>query len=110
MCELLEKVAISAIKDRKYYFKTWKTICKDREKFYIEINKLKNFKCYKSYANFVLIKSNPNKLINLIKSLSHKGIIVKKYDKPPFVNCIRITVGKTKDMNKILKIFKKLDI
>lgn len=106
---ITEKIAIESLNDLDYYKKSWNKIIEDRDNFFYKVKNLNNFYIYKSYANFILIKVSGQIEENLIKELNKNNIIVKSYNKSPFQNHIRITIGETKDMDVIFDIMKKFD-
>lgn len=103
---ILEEAAIAALKSKNFYSKIAKKICRDRDWFIGEVNKLKNFKTFESHGNFVLVKI-ASKKINLFKKFERreKTIISKWLSK----NSFRISIGKTNHLQKLLKSLKKID-
>ena len=83
-------------------------ILKEREDLINELNKI-NFisKIYPSDANFILIKvDDANKRYNQLIS---KGIVIRnRTNQHGCENCLRITVGTSKENKRLLKILKEL--
>jgi histidinol-phosphate aminotransferase len=105
---IFENICVACFEDKKYYSKMWANICKDRTKLYDELNKLNGIKAYKSETNFLLIKIEPKYINKLFVEFNKKDLIVKYYKNGIFTSHMRLTIGKTKDNNEILKIFQKV--
>ena len=95
-----QEAGIAALKDRKHELKAIK-----HNKFWIdkiksELKKLP-IKVYDSRANFVLLDVGKNAR-KLNKFLLSKSIIVRTMEKYGLNNCIRVSVGKSKENRKFL--------
>lgn len=98
---LSERVAIAALDSKEYYDDMRKKMIADTEIYLKEFNKLKGFKAYKSYANFILVKIPVEIKDSLKKYLSERNMIVKFMAEDGLLNHLRITIG-TQEQNKLL--------
>ncbi|MEO5782221.1 MAG: hypothetical protein ABIQ07_03060, partial [Ginsengibacter sp.] len=73
----------------------------DMAMFFDEFNKLKGFKAYRSYANFILVKIPAEIKDDLKKYLTKRNMIVKFMAEDGLFNHLRITIG-TQKQNRLL--------
>ena len=88
------------------------------ENYVSEVNKAKRFfvnslnnrgfvKCFNSEGNFVVVKfSSYDEKMDFFSFLENKNIFVRKIDQSPSVHeCLRITIGTTSQMRRVLDAF-----
>lgn len=95
-----------AIKDEKYFNKIINKVCIQREKTKEELIKL-GFKCLDSKANFLFAIHNKYKAEDIFLFLNKNKILVRYFKKPRLENGLRITIGKPKEMKKLIKCIEK---
>jgi histidinol-phosphate aminotransferase len=71
------------------------------EMFRSEFNKIRGFKAYKSYANFILVKIPVEIKDGLKKYLTERNMIIKFMAEDGLFNHLRISLG-TQEQNKSL--------
>jgi len=98
---LSEKIAIAALDSTEYYEDMRNKMIADTEIFLKEFNKLKGFKAYKSYANFILVKIPVEIKDSLKKYLTERDMIVKFMAEDGLLHHLRITIG-TQEQNEML--------
>lgn len=98
---LSERIAIAALDSKAYYDDIRDKIAADRDMYLAEFNKMKGFKAYKSYSNFILVKIPVELKEELKKYLSERDMVVKFMAEDGLFNHLRITIG-TQDQNKML--------
>ena len=74
----------------------------DRQSYYKLFGRFREYRCFSSDANFVLVKIPPEAKTPLQQFLEEKKIIIKFFSEPEFFNCVRITLG-TKEQNQRLQ-------
>lgn len=95
------KAAAAAISDKDYFEKTCAEIGRIRETLILELTGL-GFWVVPSKANFVFA-THPRVSAKIIfKRLREKGIIVRYFDLPRIDNYLRITVGTSLEMKKMV--------
>jgi len=101
---LTEEKALSLLEKKETYVKRRGLIQKEREKMYRALAGFPGIKTvYPSDANFLLIRLK-NNADNLVKSLAERGIIIRNRSSlPRCENCVRITIGRPKDNNRLLE-------
>ena len=96
-----QKAALRKLKKSEEYKKQVVKIKKEREKLSVNLNKIKIIeKVYLSDANFLLVKVKDAGFI--YNTLVNKSIIVRNRSSV-INNCLRITVGKPDENNKLIK-------
>ena len=98
---LSERIAIAALDSKTYYDDIRDKIAADKDMYLAEFNKMKGFKAYKSYSNFILVKIPVELKEELKKYLSERDMVVKFMAEDGLFNHLRITIG-TQDQNKML--------
>jgi histidinol-phosphate aminotransferase len=103
-----QKAALKKLQNMTDYFKQVQKIKNERERLSSILNKMKiTEKVYYSDANFLLVKvKNANYIYN---KLIEKNIIVRNRSSL-IENCIRITVGKQSENNKLINALNNIQI
>ncbi|MEX2191508.1 MAG: histidinol-phosphate transaminase [Bacteroidota bacterium] len=99
-----ELLALAALDSADFYRTVNQGIRDDRERYYQFFDRQPGVLCYRSDANFVLVRL-PESLGNPLKNLlDREGIAVKFFTEEEFKHCMRITIG-TKGQNaRLLKV------
>ncbi len=97
-----EKLALAALDSFDYYGDVSRQIQREREKYYDFFDGYPGFTCFRSDANFVLVKVAHHVLDKLRSFLQKEQIFVKFFQEPEFKDCIRITIG-TPEQNDRLR-------
>ncbi|NHI94489.1 MAG: histidinol-phosphate transaminase [Candidatus Lokiarchaeota archaeon] len=99
------------VKNENYIKNKAKEVIKEREWLYNQLRAINQLIVYKSQANFILVRSNTEKMTmkELINALMYKGVLIRDQTYVKNLdNCARITVG-TRDMNfKLLESLKEI--
>jgi histidinol-phosphate aminotransferase len=96
-----ELLALAALDSAAYYDSIRIRMCEDRKEYYRFFDALPGFKCFRSDANFVLVRVPSGLVGSLQRFLGERGITIKFFADSEFRNCIRITIG-TENQNKFL--------
>jgi len=97
-----EALALAALDSSRYYETVRRHMCDDRKEFYRFFSGLHGWTCYRSDANFVLVKISPEAKIPLQAFLEKRKIRIKFFSEPEFSSCVRITLG-TMEQNRLLR-------
>lgn len=100
-----QEIAIFTM-ENDFYSNNIEKINKNREWFLKKLKKL-DFKTIKSYTNFILVKPPLYSDDEFYKKLKENKVLVRLLDTNTPCN-IRISIGKKKDMKKILEVIKKI--
>jgi len=93
-----ESLALAALDSPEYYETIRRQMCLDREAIYVFFAGLSGWRCYRSDANFVLVKIPAEVREPLRSFLEARNIHIKFFSEPEFAGCVRITLG-TKEHN-----------
>ena len=96
-----ENLAVAALHSDEYYKKITKEFISDREMLFEELNNISGIIAYKSNANFLLVKIPEELKQPIDENLKDKGIHIKFFTEPAFINFARISLG-TKEHNQIV--------
>lgn len=90
-----EELALAALDAKAYYTSVNKNICRDRKRYYEFFDRLEGFTCFRSDANFVLVRFPVHLKQSLQQHLQSQSIAVKFFSEQGFEDCMRITIGTT---------------
>ena len=97
-----------SLKDIDYLMGTVKAIIAERERLFVELQKIKWIKPFPSWANFILCSVLNGKARELQQELQNRGILVRYFDQPLLRDCVRISVGKPEHTDALIKALKEL--
>jgi histidinol-phosphate aminotransferase len=97
-----EMLALAALDSAEYYEAVSRQMRADRQSYYKLFTRFKEYRCFASDANFILVKIPPDVTAPLQQFLERKQIFIKFFAEPGFLNCVRITLG-TKEQNQRLQ-------
>jgi len=105
-----EALALAALDSPEYYQSITSQMREDRQRFYDFFDGQPGITCFRSDANFILVRIPAAVKDPLREALISNGILIKFFSELEFQNCIRITIG-TADQNarlvEVLKAFLK---
>ncbi len=95
--------AIASLEDIIYLQKTVSMLVNEREKFQKSLKGIPFLLPFPSSSNFILCRVIGRDAGKLKTALSEKyGIFVRYFNKPGLMDCIRISMGKTDQMNALV--------
>ena len=100
-------VGIAAITDTKYLRNTIDRIVKTREEFRISLDRL-GFETLPSDANFLFTRKQGVDGKGLYLALKDAGILVRWFNKPRIRDFIRISIGTSRDMKRLVKTLEEI--
>jgi histidinol-phosphate aminotransferase len=78
-----------------------------RERLYDELHDIPYLKPYPTRSNFILCQVIGRGALQLKKDLAEKhGIFIRYFNKPGLKDCVRISVGRPQDTDKLLNALK----
>ncbi|PWH12172.1 MAG: histidinol-phosphate transaminase [Anaerolineae bacterium] len=104
--------AIASLEDPEYLDWTVRTLVTERERLFQSLARIPWLSPYPSSANFILCRvSPPVNAAELKADLAQKhGIFIRYFNKPGLTDCIRISVGKPEQTDKLLGALRDLAI
>lgn len=94
-----ELLALAALDSAEYYRDVNAGIRADREEFERVFDGIPGCTCYRSDANFVLVRLPSGTAGTFTEHLKSGGILIKAFTEDEFRDCVRITLG-TRDQNR----------
>ena len=95
--------AIASLNQPEWMEDKVKLIVGERQRLVKELAIFDFIKPYPSQANFVLFKVSGRSAAELKNELAQEGILVRYFDKPGLANCIRISVGRPADTDRLVE-------
>ena len=80
----------------------------ERDRLFAELSTIQYLHPYPSEANFVLCRVEGRDAASLKQSLERQGILVRYYNKPGLDNCIRISVGRPEQTDRLLQSLRQM--
>ena len=90
---VVERLALAALDAPDYYEGVRRKMAADRKCFYERLRRFDAVRVYDSEANFVLVRFPSGVCAPLKAALKQRGLVVKFFDEPAFVDCARISLG-----------------
>jgi histidinol-phosphate aminotransferase len=105
---LSERLALAALSNPDYYESIRRKMITDRRTILDTLRHFPGIRAYDSEANFVLARF-PQTAVGRIKAeLDRRGLIVKFFTEPAFVNCARITLGTVEENASLVASFQEI--
>lgn len=101
-----EELALAALDSPDYYRQINRGMKTDRQRWYEFFDGLQGWTCYRSDANFVLVRYPEALKEPLQKFLAGNSVSVKFFSETGFTDCIRITLGTTDQNHRLLSLFR----
>ncbi len=92
----------ASLDDLEYLHVTINRIRTERRRLQRKIKGLDYMEPYPSVANFVLCRVTRGDAHDVHQRLSDRGIMVRKYSEPRLRDCLRISVGKPEDTDRLI--------
>ena len=96
-----ESLALAALDDPEYYRRIVDRMEEDKGVYYKLFSSMPGFTCYRSDANFVLVRYEKALRPALAEELRRREITVKFLDDPGLDDCVRITIGRREDNQRV---------
>lgn len=95
--------ALAALADIDWLREKVDLIVQEREQLAAALAKIPYLQPYPSQSNFILCRVNGRDAKALKLALEQAGILVRYFNKPGLDNCIRISIGRPEDTERLLK-------
>lgn len=96
---LAQSIAIAALSDPDHANRSWRSIRSERKRL-ADALRAQGWVVPESQANFVLARKS--RAAEAYRSLRARGIYVRYFDQPRLADCLRITVGRDDENDKLL--------
>lgn len=102
-----EAAALASLKDLDILAERVACIQAERKRVVLELSRLPNINPFPSQTNFLLCRVAHRSAAEIQKKLAEQGILIRYFGVPPLTDCIRITIGRREDNNRLLKALEK---
>ncbi len=99
---------LAALRQQEHMWKTVARLKQDRVRLFEGLQQIAFLEPLPSQANFVLCRVVDRDAAKLKFVLEQQGILVRYYDKPGLANCIRISVGRTEQIDRLLQVLSRV--
>ncbi len=96
-----EQAILASLEDRDWLYKNIALIVAERERLFSRLSDLPWLRPYPSHGNFILCEVRGPNAEAVRDSLAEQGIMIRYFDVPGLRNCIRISVGKPEDSDRV---------
>ena len=96
--------ALASLQDIDWLRKTVGLIKQERERMVQELVRFEWLRPYPSHSNFVLFRVNGRSARQLKLDLEQQGVLVRYFNKPGLDNCIRVSVGRPEDTERLVEV------
>ncbi len=107
---ILSQISIKNIFINNNYFKKIKKKIIKNKNYLVKKLKSLNFITIQSYTNFIFTTNKEINVNRLIKFLNNKNIFIRKFEIPKIENYLRITIGKMRESDLMVKLINKFII
>jgi histidinol-phosphate aminotransferase len=103
------QVAVAeSLKDVDYLMTSVQKLIDERQRLFIQLQKIDWLTVYPSQSNFILCRVKDIDAKDLQKKLQMKGILVRYFDQPRIKDCIRFSVGKPAHTDALIKTLREI--
>lgn len=102
-----EAAALASLRDLDILAERVGMIQSERKRIIESISRMPNITPYPSQANFLLCRVTNRNAADIQKHLAAQGILIRYFGVPPLTDCIRITIGRPEDNNRLLQALEK---
>lgn len=74
----------------------------ERERLFAALQNVPYLSPYPTHANFILCRIDGRDAAQLKRDLAGQGVLVRYFNKPGLTNCIRISVGRPEDTDRLM--------
>ena len=99
--------ATAALQDLPWMTRNAGRIQRSRNRLTVALTRLGYF-VYPSHSNFVLARLAGRNLKSVYQALKSRKIFVRYFDRPGLQDCLRITVGKPREIQALLQAMKTI--
>ena len=94
--------ALAALADYDWLYEKVESVVRERDRMVAALAPFEWLRPYPSQANFVLFRVVDRDAWQLKLELEQQGVLVRYFHKPGLKNCIRISVGRPQDTDKLI--------
>lgn len=94
--------AIAALQDAEWLHEKVNLIVAERDRMVQALRAFEFLRPYPTHSNFVLFRVRGRSADGLKRALEAEGVLVRHFNKPGLVNCIRVSAGRPQDTDRLV--------
>ena len=98
-----QAAVLASLEDREALAENVKLVVDERERMAPRLAALPWLRVYPSRANFLLCQVQGRQATDVQAQLRERGVLVRHFDSPGVRGCLRISVGKTEDTDRLVE-------
>jgi len=102
-----EAAALGSLQDLDVLAERIKIIQDERKRMVDALSQMAYISPYPSQANFLLCRINKRSAADLYQKLANRGILTRYFGTPPLENCLRISIGRPQDNDRLIEALEK---
>ncbi len=103
-----QAAALASLDDVEYLRETIACIVAERERMLAALRMLQGLYVYPSQTNFLLCRAVGGDAWRIKQQLEREGILVRYYRKPGLRDCIRISIGRPEQNDRLLEVLQQV--
>ncbi|WP_076005054.1 histidinol-phosphate transaminase [Dehalogenimonas formicexedens] len=100
--------ARESLNDVDYLMGNVKLMISERDRLFNALSSIKYLKPYPSAANFILCKVKARIALQIQVVLERRGILVRYFNSPQMENCLRFSIGRPEDTDRLIAELQKI--
>jgi Histidinol-phosphate/aromatic aminotransferase and cobyric acid decarboxylase len=97
-----EQAILASLEDKQTLLDNVHRIVEERERMFQRLEKLPFLRPYPSAGNYILCEVRGVPARDVRDNLRKRGILIRYFDSPGLRNCVRISVGKPHDTDRVI--------
>ena len=102
------QAALASLNDLDWLSEYTARLRRERGRLFEKLQSISYLKPYPSQTNFILCRVSNREAAHLKSSLAKKGVLVRYYTSKGLADCIRVSVGRPQDTDRLIKALEEL--
>ena len=102
------QAALASLSDLNWLAQNVACLREERERLFAALTKIPCLRPWPSQTNFILCRVVGRSAADLKKNLAQKGVLVRYYTSKGLTDCIRVSVGRPQDTERLIKALEEL--
>ena len=98
-----EQAILASLEDKQTLLDNVRRIVEERDRMFQRLEKLPFLRPYPSAGNYILCEVRGVSARDVRDNLRRRGILIRYFDTPSLRNCVRISVGKPHDTDRVIE-------
>jgi len=103
-----EQAILASLEDKQTLLDNVRRIVEERDRMFQRLEKLPFLRPYPSAGNYILCEVRGVPARDVRDNLRRRGILIRYFDTPGLRNCVRISVGKPHDTDRVIEAMQEI--